>query len=260
MNKRFVYFICLVAAMGGLLFGYDWVVIGGAKPFYEVYFGIADSPTMQGLAMSVALLMRLHPAVGLVCTDARCLLGKRLLPRTFFQRAKPERGMVFAQLMLRQWVVMSSAMVRRTVLDAIKEEGGWFDGALRVCEEADVFYRMARIAPCDYVAAPLTIWRVHGNNATLRHFDLFAQETRLIIQKLCRLFPEWMQQHEAVLTTLKRRATVQQALALWRTGQGCAARRCLRPLNGKKVFAIRLCTYLPPRCFDWLAWLYWRWR
>lgn len=55
-NKRFVYFICLVSAMGGLLFGYDWVVIGGAKPFYELYFGIADAPAMQGLAMSVALL------------------------------------------------------------------------------------------------------------------------------------------------------------------------------------------------------------
>ena len=56
MNNRFVYFICIVAAMGGLLFGYDWVVIGGAKPFYEVYFGIADNPTMQGLAMTVALI------------------------------------------------------------------------------------------------------------------------------------------------------------------------------------------------------------
>ena len=42
--------------MGGLLFGYDWVVIGGAKPFYEVYFNIVDSPSMQGWAMSVALL------------------------------------------------------------------------------------------------------------------------------------------------------------------------------------------------------------
>lgn len=56
LNKRFVYFICTVSAMGGLLFGYDWVVIGGAKPFYELYFGIADNASMQGLAMTVALV------------------------------------------------------------------------------------------------------------------------------------------------------------------------------------------------------------
>ncbi|MBR6194081.1 MAG: sugar porter family MFS transporter [Prevotella sp.] len=55
-NPSFLYFICAVSAMGGLLFGYDWVVIGGAKPFYELYFGIADSPVMQGVAMSTALV------------------------------------------------------------------------------------------------------------------------------------------------------------------------------------------------------------
>lgn len=54
-NKTFVYFICLVSAMGGLLFGYDWVVIGGAKIFYEQYFNIVGNPAMQGLAMSIAL-------------------------------------------------------------------------------------------------------------------------------------------------------------------------------------------------------------
>ena len=55
-NKGFVYFICLVSAMGGLLFGYDWVVIGGAKPFYELYFDISSQPSMQGLAMTMALI------------------------------------------------------------------------------------------------------------------------------------------------------------------------------------------------------------
>ncbi len=55
-SKQYLYFICAVSAMGGLLFGYDWVVIGGAKPFYELYFGISQSPLMQGVAMTTALI------------------------------------------------------------------------------------------------------------------------------------------------------------------------------------------------------------
>ena len=55
-KKGFLYFICAVSAMGGLLFGYDWVVIGGAKPFYELYFGISESPLLQGVAMTAALV------------------------------------------------------------------------------------------------------------------------------------------------------------------------------------------------------------
>src|SRR5438045_2366840 len=51
----YIYAISAVAALGGLLFGYDWVVIGGAKPFYEKFFGLTD-PSQQGWAMSCALV------------------------------------------------------------------------------------------------------------------------------------------------------------------------------------------------------------
>ena len=55
INIKYVLFMTMVSAMGGLLFGYDWVVIGGAKPFYERYFDITTSATFQGFAMSSAL-------------------------------------------------------------------------------------------------------------------------------------------------------------------------------------------------------------
>ena len=54
-NVGYVLLITLVAALGGLLFGYDWVVIGGAKPFYERYFGLS-SAQLIGWANSCALL------------------------------------------------------------------------------------------------------------------------------------------------------------------------------------------------------------
>jgi len=55
-NKSYILGISLVSAMGGLLFGYDWVVIGGAKPFYERFFDIAQSANLQAWAMSSALI------------------------------------------------------------------------------------------------------------------------------------------------------------------------------------------------------------
>lgn len=56
MNSKKTLMVCLISAMGGLLFGYDWVVIGGAKIFYEPFFQIEQDAAMRGWAMSSALL------------------------------------------------------------------------------------------------------------------------------------------------------------------------------------------------------------
>ncbi len=54
-NQRYIWLISLTAALGGFLFGFDWVVIGGAKPFYEPYFNIT-LPSQQGWGTSSALI------------------------------------------------------------------------------------------------------------------------------------------------------------------------------------------------------------
>jgi len=59
---RYVWAISLVAALGGLMFGYDWIVIGGTKPFYERLFSLTTG-WEQGWAMASALLGCLIGAV-----------------------------------------------------------------------------------------------------------------------------------------------------------------------------------------------------
>jgi sugar porter (SP) family MFS transporter len=54
-NAGYVWTVSLAAALGGLLFGYDWVVIGGAKPFFERYFHL-DGASAKGWANSCALI------------------------------------------------------------------------------------------------------------------------------------------------------------------------------------------------------------
>ena len=54
-NLTYIWLISAVAAMGGLLFGWDWVVIGGAKPFFQRYFQLT-SEAQIGWANSCALI------------------------------------------------------------------------------------------------------------------------------------------------------------------------------------------------------------
>jgi sugar porter (SP) family MFS transporter len=54
-NTRYIWLISIVAALGGLLFGWDWVVVGGAKPFFERYFALT-SEAARGWANSCALI------------------------------------------------------------------------------------------------------------------------------------------------------------------------------------------------------------
>jgi sugar porter (SP) family MFS transporter len=71
----YVWLISTIAALGGLLFGYDWVVIGGAKPFFEPFFHIVKNSTQEGWANSCALIGCLFGALAAAALSDR--FGRR---------------------------------------------------------------------------------------------------------------------------------------------------------------------------------------
>jgi sugar porter (SP) family MFS transporter len=54
-NYGYLWLLTIAASMGGFLFGYDWVVVGGAKPFYEPFFDIT-SAAAKGWGTSSAMI------------------------------------------------------------------------------------------------------------------------------------------------------------------------------------------------------------
>ena len=72
-NKSLIYVIAAIAAMGGLLFGFDTGVISGAIPYLQQYFNIGDS-TIETITTAVLVGAILGAFVGGRLTD---LWGRR---------------------------------------------------------------------------------------------------------------------------------------------------------------------------------------
>jgi len=79
VNKAYLWTICLVATLGGFLFGYDWVVVGGAKEFYEAHFGLygENMEFAKGWGTSSALIGCIIGAVA--CSFVSDRFGRKRL-------------------------------------------------------------------------------------------------------------------------------------------------------------------------------------
>lgn len=227
------------------------LAIREARGSYLAFLDCDDVWLPEKLACQLSLFES-NPRLGLVCTDTEIFNGEKTLS-LLFDKGEPARGMVFDELMARQWVSMSSAMVSRAGMNAVEEKPGcWFDEKLNVCEEADLFYRVAHDFELDYVPQPLTRWRVHGQNTTLRKFGQFATETLYILDKYRRLYPGFDSVHAGVAALMEKRAAFQKAVDLWRRGEGRLARAALAPYRAesRKHRLFWWASYLPGSLFD----------
>lgn len=107
------------------------------------------------------LLFSERPLLGLTYTNAN------LLNLTGHLRLNPDsvsmyRGWVLPQLLLSDFVICSTIVLPRAILDEV----GWFDPHFIQVEEYDLMIRVAERYEFDYIEEPLATWRIHIQNSS----------------------------------------------------------------------------------------------
>ncbi len=238
-----------------------------AQGQYIAFLDCDDVWMPQKLALQVACLQR-QPHMDIVCTDTEFFSTDKSTQGAYlFKTAQPARGHVFAALVQRQWMVLSSVMLRAQALriwqqkTALLGHTGVFDPCLQMAADADVFYRLAYAGQCDFIAQVLTRRRIHEQNITLQQWEKWPVETRFILEKLRRVCDNFDENFPHVVHTLTQRALFQEAVALWRQGRAKDARAVLFPqgkywsMTPKKVFFVLL-SFFSPKLFDQVARMY----
>lgn len=115
-------------------------------------------------------LFEKNPAPGLVFSDCFYLNpgGKQYRA---FEFSLPARGSAFQSLIEENFIPCLTAVIPKKVLNAV----GSFREDLKISEDYELFLRIARQYPIEYVAEALATYRVHDRNFSHRR-DIYHQE------------------------------------------------------------------------------------
>ena len=184
-----------------------------------------------------------RPELGMVFSDMVAFRGNRTERTTYFQQRGFDGRCALSSIFLYDMISTPTVLVRRACLEA----AGPFDESLRIGQDTDLWFRIARLYPFAVVNQTLVRRRFHGGNVT-RDSRLLARCVEEVWGRYMGLCLEREPGSRDALTAhfdrIRWNHMFEEGCGLRREGRLREARRCLR-----KAIALR-----PAR---WRAWAFW---
>ncbi|MBU2549820.1 MAG: glycosyltransferase [Proteobacteria bacterium] len=189
------------------------------------------------------------PEVGLVFSDAEYFDGKKSI-RLYATRPY-YTGWCFGDMFSDYFLNMQTVVIRHGALADLDE---WFDPALHVNEEADLFIRIAYGWKTAMVDRPLARWRVHAASDSWTKRHLFAEEFSGMLDKYKGRFPDFEENYGKEIRRCQRQIDMMQATCFLSQGEGARARKYLYShvwTSPKAVLGL-LVSFLPQKAYFFL--------
>lgn len=144
---------------------------------YVAFLDCDDLWLPRKLRISVNLLDA-HPEVGLVYN--RALYIDKKGNDLWFSKDRCHSGMVFEKLILRDFIINSSPVVRRECFQKV----GLFDETMFYPADWDMWLRISEYFPIKYINIPLTKYRIGDQSYFERHTELAKTESFRVLEKV----------------------------------------------------------------------------
>ena len=128
-------------------------------------------------------IRKFREGIGLVYGDVKYFNETRSY--RLYSHRKIYTGKCFNDLLCDYNLCMSSCMVSNTIIRKYKIK---FDKDLKVCEDLDFFLKIAHVSELDFVDKVDTNYRIHNNNLSSQHLDLFYEEYIITVNNLIDFF------------------------------------------------------------------------
>ncbi len=174
-------------------------------------------------------LFEVDTETGLVYSDVLYFKNEGGETMQLYKYRKHYTGYCFHEMLVDYFLCISSCIIRRETLLNLDH---WFNERLFVCEDPDLFLRLALISKCAFCPEVLTKYRLHTQSLTFQKRELFFTEMDLIIGKLVAI-PEISRQYGTSLKVAAEKIILDKAKFLWKKKQNGQAMKMV--LNNSKI-------------------------
>lgn len=159
----------------------------------------------EKLAVQVSLF---EGPVGLVYSNTLFFGTDQHRDTPFYSRRRPPpSGHIFRPLLRKYFLSLESVLIRRDILPM--DPGEWFPAGFDMCEEADLFLRLAYGHPCAYAPQVLSKYRIHERQWSVVRSHLFIVEQERMMERLKERIPGLERDYGDELQSL--RASISQS-------------------------------------------------
>ncbi len=147
------------------------------------YIAFIDSDDLWAKNKLKKLVSRFSKNVGLIYSDVEYFNENKSF--NLYSYRKVYKGEIFNSLLYDYNLCISSCIVSKEVIDKYNIK---FDKSLKVCEDLDFFLKISYVSKVDFIPEVLAMYRIHQNNLTSKHFELFFIEYESTINNLIKFY------------------------------------------------------------------------